>query len=298
MMYRMEEKENDILLFTESAIDLRHIARSGQCFRWDAEDDKSYSIVSGTHFVNASDLMSKEKGLMLKGSTLQEVEKVWVPYFDLTRDYESILDQFASDDAELKRAIDYARGMRILQQDAFETVISFIISANNNIIRISRACRAIAESFGPIVRKNGASIYYAFPTPEALAHREVSELRELGLGYRAPYVLSASRMIAQREVDLSVIHQMETPQARTELMRLPGVGPKVADCILLFAYHRLDAFPVDTWVNKWMERHILKKTAFSRTRIRDYGMAMFGENAGIAQQYMFYYAKEHKINNK
>ena len=188
----------------------------------------------------------------------------------------------------MKLASQYGYGIRILNQDPWEMIISFIISVANNIPRISKTVENISKAYGKEIDFNGNK-YYLFPTPYELSRAGVSDLRNLNLGFRDKYIFEATRRVATGDVVIEDILKMDTSEARKELMKIPGIGAKVADCILLFSMNRMESFPVDTWIKKVMSE--LYVDSSNITQIGKYATQRFGEYAGIAQQYLFYYKR-------
>ena len=192
-------------------------------------------------------------------------------------------------DEKMKEAIKYGSGIRILNQDTWEMLISFIISAANNIPRISKTIENLSRACGKEVEFKGKK-YYLFPTAKELSKLSMDELRACNLGFRDKYIFEVSRLVASGGLNLDEIKSMKMDDAKKELMKLPGVGAKVADCILLFSMGKMGAFPVDTWIKKIMnEVYIDSKNV---KKINQYATQRFGEYAGIAQQYLFYFKRE------
>jgi len=189
----------------------------------------------------------------------------------------------------MKKAVEYGNGIRILNQDPWEMLISYIISAANNIPRISKTIENLSEKFGKKIEMNGRE-YYLFPTPEELSKATMTDLRACNLGFRDKYVYNATRMVMDGSLDLEEIRELEYSEAKKKLMKIPGVGAKVADCILLFSMGKIEAFPVDTWIKKVMNELYIDSTNI--TKINQYAAERFGKYAGIAQQYLFYYKRE------
>ena len=217
-------------------------------------------------------------------------------YFDLNRDYEKIKKQLENIDEYLKTSIEYGKGIRILNQDLWETIISFIISANNNIPRIKGIIERISQKYGNEIEWNGKK-YYTFPTPEQLKDVTVQEFRNLGLGFRDIRLYETTQMILNKEVDLENLRKNpNTQEVRNELLKLSGVGPKVADCILLFSdLKRFDVFPIDVWVRRVMNDLYIKESdesKVSKTKIEKLAEEKFGDLKGLAQQYLFYWRRE------
>lgn len=288
MKYDVMKFENGIIIKNIEDFALKHIFDCGQCFRWNEDGDGSYVGVVSGRVVRVS---KNQNSLIIKGGKIED-EDFWINYFDLNKDYSSIKNELSKDEI-LEKAIEHGYGMRILNQDPFETVISFIISANNRILMIKRAVENISRKFGDEIEFEGRP-YYSFPTPETLAKVDISQIE--GCGFRAPYIAFTAQAIATG-VDLEQISKLSFSKAHEQLIKLKGIGPKVADCILLFSMKKSEAFPVDVWVKRIME-YFYTAPDVSLKKIREYGMEKFGEDAGIAQQYLFYYAREKKIGTK
>ena len=212
----------------------------------------------------------------------------WAGYFDLERDYGEIKRRLSRDPV-LEKAVEFGSGIRILKQDTWEVLVSFIISANNRIPRIKATIERLCRSFGSR-REEGGVTFFNFPASHRLAVLRQEDLLACGCGFRAKYVLHAARMVEEGRVDLSCLSGMTTGEARSALMCFPGVGPKVADCIMLFSMAKFDAFPVDVWVRRVMEHYYVKRDT-PLADIRRYAAERFGPLAGVAQQYLFYYAR-------
>ena len=275
------------------SFNLIHIFECGQCFRWEKQDDESYIGVIKDTVVNVKII---DRKVHLKGVTLMNnVEEYLREYFDLSTDYCKYKEKLIKVDEYLERSINFGYGIRILKQDLWETIISFIISANNNIPRIKKIINAISKEFGnKIVFENKE--YYTFPSVEQLSKASVQDLRNLGLGFRDKRVFNTTQMILNKEVDLEkIIISSDTFKMKEELLKLDGVGEKVADCVLLFALKRRDAFPVDVWVRRVMNDlyiHSENEDKLDKVMIRKIAEEKFGDISGIAQQYLFYWRRE------
>lgn len=266
---------------------LTHILECGQCFRWKKENDGSYTGVIKAGVMNVSSNDGKDICFTyeLSGDANQIIEN----YFDLKRDYKKIKDIISVEDKNMIEAIKYGYGIRILKQDPWEMLISYIISAANNIPRISKTIENISKTYGKKIYFNEME-YYLFPTPEELSKATITDLRELNLGFRDKYVYGAVQDVVSGKVDLEKINKLEYKEAKKELMKIKGVGAKVADCILLFSMNKIEAFPIDTWIRKVMTE--LYGTSNSLKSIEKCATERFGEYAGIAQQYLFYYMRD------
>jgi len=263
--------------------DIKQIAESGECFRWNKIADNKYR---GIIFDNVCEVTQSGKEVIIDG--IDDINLI-NSYFDLERNYDEI-KEFYENDEILKKAMEFGYGIRILNQDKFETLISFIISANNNIPRIKKSVEKISQKYGKKIIFNNEE-NYAFPTPEELFRATEKELRECGVGFRDKYIVQACKEIVTGIIDLEKISQLETEKAKKELLKITGVGPKVADCILLFSMGKTDAFPIDVWVKKIMENLYIKHEVTLK-EIEKYSKEKFGSYAGIAQQYLFYYVRE------
>lgn len=259
-----------------------HIFECGQCFRWikekadDENDNPVYVGVAGSYAARVS---FDDGTLTIEASGGDKA--FWADYFDLGTDYGEIKRTLSESEPKIKEATEYGYGIRILNQDLFETLISFIISQNNNIPRIRKCIEAICERFGEKTAEIDGREIYAFPTPEVLAQAEVEDIAALKLGYRSAYIVESSKEYLQ----------YGAPSCRDDLIKMHGIGPKVANCIMLFGLRDVEAFPLDTWV-----RHIMNDM-YGLDEKADKAMYTlaedrFGEYAGYAQQYLFYYYRD------
>ena len=266
--------------------ELDHIFECGQCFRWKKQSDGSYIgvIKQGVIKINKDN-----NCVQICAEVLGDIEHICKEYFDLETDYSNIQTILCENDENMKKAVEYGQGIRILNQDMWEMLISFIISAANNIPRISKTIENISREYGKGIKFEGET-FYLFPTPEELSKATKEDLRKLNLGFRDKYVFAATQKVVNGEIDLNEIEKMPLNEAKKELMKIPGVGAKVADCILLFSMKKKEAFPVDTWIKKVMNELYLDSTNI--TKINEYATKKFGMYAGIAQQYLFYYKRE------
>ena len=272
----------------------KHIFECGQAFRWRKEDDDSYTAIHMGKIVNVK---KKNENIIFSNTNEKDFQNIWQDYFDLQTDYSEIKSELSKDPI-LEEAIKFGEGIRILNQEPYETTISFIISANNQIPRIKKSIELISENYGEFIGEYKGIKYYSFPKPEILAKVDESELEEkCKVGYRGKYIVNTSKMIYNKEVNLDKLYNMPTKDAKEILMTLPGVGPKVSDCILLFSLNKNDAFPVDVWVKRVMEHFYLKEDT-SLKNISKYAEDKFGNLGGYAQQYLFYYAREQGIGRK
>ena len=286
-------KEQKYKLKNVKSFELRDIFECGQCFRWNKEEDGSYTGVFANNAINVS---KTTKGIYFKGVCEKDIVNTVIDYFDLDRDYNEIKRTLAKVDNNMKESIRYGEGIRILNQDLWETIISFIISANNNIPRIKGIIERLSKKYGKEIEYNNKK-YYTFPTAEELKDVSVQEYRKLGLGFRDIRLYETTKMILNKDIDISKLNQIkDTNQVRDELLKLSGVGPKVADCILLFStLKRFDVFPIDVWVRRVMNDLYIHKEDeknVSKKEILKLANDKFGNLEGIAQQYLFYWRRE------
>lgn len=258
-----------------SDFDIDQIARSGQCFRFRPLGEQHYALVAAGHYLE----IRQQGQSVCFDCTEEEFQSIWRNYFDLDADYSRYKQAVAKRDRYLQSAIATGAGLRILQQELWETIVCFIISQQNNINRIQKCVENLCSLFGEICYNKSHQVYNCFPTAERLAACASEELAPIRLGYRAKYILAAARQVASREVDLDAVRGMKYADAKATLMRLTGVGVKVAECICLFALHHIDAFPVDTHIQQMLDAHYPK--GFPMKRYKGF--------AGVMQQYAFYY---------
>ena len=272
----------------------QHVFECGQAFRWKREDDESYTIVHKKRILNVS---RDGKDIVLDGANMDDFNNIWYDYFDLGTDYSKIKEELSRDPI-LEEAIKYGQGIRILNQDPYETTISFIISANNQIPRIKNSIRLLSENYGELIGEYRGEKYYSFPEPETLAKASQEEIKEVcRVGFRDKYIVNSSRMIVDGEVDLDSLFELSREEASVELKKLAGVGPKVSNCILLFSLKKSDSFPVDVWVKRIMEYFYFKEDT-KNSVISKFAKEKYGELGGYAQQYLFYYAREENLGKK
>ena len=275
------------------SFELKDIFDCGQCFRWNEQEDGSYT---GVFKGNVLNVKKEENKVTFKGICNGDIKEVVEDYFDLNRDYKKIKEYLSKIDDNMKKSVEYGKGIRILNQDLWETIISFIISANNNIPRIKGIIERLSKNYGEEIEYNGEK-YYTFPTAEELKDVSVEKYRELGLGFRDIRLYETTKMILNGEVDLDNLrNNLNTMEVRNKLLTLSGVGPKVADCILLFSdLKRFEVFPIDVWVRRVMNDLYIKnedETKVNKKQIEKIAKEKFGNLAGLAQQYLFYWRRE------
>ena len=265
----------------EKYFDLKQICGSGQCFRMKEIEKNRYEIVA---FGKYLEMEQREDGIFLFCSE-SEFETVWKEYFDLNFDYAKVIDRIDTEDTYLCTAAQYGNGIRILHQDLWEMMISFIISQQNNIKRIRKCIETICERFGERKTSQNGTVYFDFSSPEVLAAAGEEELRSCNLGYRSRYIEKTARQVMEWG-NLEQLKQLPYAKARTKLMEFCGIGEKVSDCICLFALQKKEAFPIDTHIRQVLLEHYPDGFPFER----------YENFSGILQQYIFYYdlTKEEK----
>ncbi|MBQ4039587.1 MAG: DNA-3-methyladenine glycosylase 2 family protein [Oscillospiraceae bacterium] len=265
-------------LRTDDDFDLERIFECGQCFRWNADEKGVYT---GVAYGRAAKIYREGDSIFISG-TVEDFENIWRGYFDLDRSYADIRAGLCVDEY-MTEASTFGAGIRILYQEKWEALCSFIISQCNNIPRIKKIVETLCRLFGDKVTLFGEE-YYTFPSAEKIAALTAEDLAPLRSGYRAPYIINAAKMIASGELDLEKVAAGDPVDALKTLKTLNGVGDKVANCVVLFGLQMLDAFPIDVWMKKALKAHYEG----------GFDPKIFAPYAGIAQQYMFYFARSGK----
>jgi len=285
---------NKIEIEIKDSFNLEDIFECGQCFRWNKAEDGSYVGIIKDSVVK----VKKEKDkVTFEGTSVgnESFKDIIYEYFDLNTDYRELKDILRKVDSNMKEAISFGEGIRILNQDLWECIISFIISANNNIPRIKGIIERISKNYGRKIEFEGKE-YYLFPTPEELSKASKEDLRALGTGFRDIRIYNTTKKIFEDKEYLSRIENLSsTDEMREELLKLDGVGPKVADCILLFSLKRFDVFPIDVWVRRVMNDlyiHAQDEDRINKKEILKIANDKFGSLSGLAQQYLFYWKRE------
>lgn len=275
-----------MIIETPQPFDLESTLLSGQAFRWQRRDEWYRGVVFG----NVVKLRKRDDGIEILSTPddEQSIEPIIRDYFGFKVDLQEIYNSFGSD-ARIQGAITRYRGMRILQQDPWECLVSFICSANSNIGRITRNIHDMCVAFGRPI-SSGADTVYAFPTPRELADADKNRMGRLRLGYRARYISDTARCIADGRLDLISLREESYTDALESLSGLPGVGDKVANCVLLFSLNKPEAFPVDVWIHRALQEWYLRdeEKNLSRPKMRLWAQKRFGRFAGYANQYLFH----------
>jgi len=270
----IQQMGKDIVIAGVNHFDLAQTLDNGQAFRWvSAGNGKFSGIAHGRRL----ELELSDGSLILKDVTLSEFEATWKDYFDLGRSYSNLRDIFKNYNTMIK-ALAFSPGLRLMRQDMWEMLVSFILSQNSNIPRIKKMIEQLCQNFGQKLACGG----FAFPTPQALAGLTENDLAAIRSGYRTAYIIDVARRVADGTLDLSGISAQPTEVVRNTLLEVRGVGPKVADCVLLFGFGRVECFPLDVWMKRVVA--MLYPSGFPE-EIQEY--------AGIAQQFLFHYARSH-----
>ena len=267
---------------------LSQILECGQCFHFDKLDEEVYEVVA---FGRAVKMEQTDKMLRIYGSSMEDYEGIWKSYLDMDNDYGLIKQSVIKADGALKTAVDEKSGIHILNQDFFETLISFIVSQNKSIPQIKQCVKNISHRFGDEVIGYNGETFYVFPDVQRLHDATEEELRECKVGFRAPYIKNATEAVYSGAVTKEKLDELDIAQARELLMTIKGVGEKVANCVLLFGLGRREAFPVDVWMKRIMEQMYFDGKDTKKQDIEAFAVNKFGDLGGYAQQYLFDYAR-------
>jgi len=282
------QKGNAVILTDYNSFSIEETLECGQCFRFIKIAEREYIIIAHSKVLS---ILDKGNEVHFFPCDIDEFESIWINYFDLKRNYREIKEILCERDEVLQKASAYANGIRILNQQSYECLISFIISQNNRIPMIKQVIKNICEFYG-----EGIGDFNAFPEPEKLVNLSEAELRECKAGFRAKYILDATRKVCDRNGGfLKEVDEADTETARKILMNIKGVGPKVADCVLLFSFGRHEVFPTDVWIKRVVEQLYFSGEQLSIKEIQQFSSEKFGEYAGYAQQYLFHYARSEQI---
>ena len=304
-------EENKVILKGIKNFNIKQILECGQCFRWDKITDNNYIIIA---FGKVIEVYQNNDEVIILNSTKEDFENIWIKYFDLERDYGYIKSELPKDEI-LRKSVEFGYGIRILNQDPFEMLISFIISARNSIPSIKKTVKKICEKWGnKVIYKNEE--YYTFPTPKEIKGATLDEIQTTGASFRSKYIVNTIERVNEAieikedikvnpdkyldnpeilDYDLEYITNLSDDECHIALQKFMGVGAKVADCIMLFSMAKHSAFPVDVWVKRAMI-HFYVAPDVSLNKMRIFARDKFGALSGMAQQYLFYYARENKIN--
>lgn len=287
---------NIVMLDHLNHFNITQILESGQVFRFEKISDHSYILNAKQKLIKITQ-QGQCSSAIFYNTNISELDEIWIPYFDIDTNYEHIASVLAEKDEYMRQAVAFGSGIRILRQDPWEMLISFIISQNKGIPHIKECIRNICEKFGmPLEQINGmGQHYYSFPTPKELSRATEEELRACKVGFRAPYIMDACRKVLNGDIILNDIYIMPADEGRASLMQIKGVGPKIADCILLFAYAKSEVFPTDVWIKRVIEGMYFEGKEVKPDEIQRFAKSYFGDLSGYAQQYLFYYGREHAL---
>jgi len=263
--------------------DLKETLECGQCFNFKREEDGFYKVIAFNRVLRVG---QKNDILIFEDTKEEEYKTIWEDYFDLSADYGMIKECIIKNAPELTEIIEKNPGIRIMKQEFFETLISFIISQNKQIPQIKQVISLLSEHYGAKCKDS-----FLFPTPEQLYAAGEDGIRECKAGFRAPYITDAVSKYLNGEISEELLSGMDTDTAREKLMTIKGVGPKVANCVLLYSLHRTESFPVDVWMKRIMEELYFHKNT-DKAIIEQFATDKFGEYSGMAQQYLFIYARD------
>lgn len=288
------QKDNRIILEETKDFHLGQTLECGQCFHFRKLSEYAYGISAFGKLLHAEQI---EDRVIFYDTSMEEYEQIWSEYFDLNRDYGAIKKALLKKDSKLTEAIGTMWGVHILKQDFFETLISFIISQNKQIPHIKQIVENISRQYGKYLGEIRGEKFYSFPDCHTLKTVGEEELRRLKTGFRAPYIRDAAQKVSDGTVSEELLHTMNGAEAMECLMKIKGVGEKVASCVLLFGLEKREEFPVDVWIKRIMEELYFHGNT-SKAEIRKRAMEMYGAYGGYAQQYLFYYGKVNNIGKK
>ncbi len=274
-------------MFPVRDYDLAGTLESGQAFRWNHVDGGWNGVIQN-HWVR----LRADKFSISAEAAQPVADWSWlINYLQTDLDLNAVVASFP-DDEPIRAAVNACRGLRLLRQDPWECLASFILSSTKQIVQIRQIVSVLCERFGePIPAAPPYAPAFGFPSPARLARAREAELRACKMGFRAPYLLETARAVTDGTIDLEKLRELPVEIAREELVKLPGVGRKIADCVLLFAYGFQAAFPVDVWVIKALQKLYFPRRRASAKRLRHFSETHFGPNAGYAQQYLFHYMR-------
>ena len=282
-------KGQNLILTGLDSFNLSHIFDCGQCFRWNRNADGSFF---GIAMGKALKISENDENVIFHNTSIDDFNNIWKEYFDFNTSYSQIKKELSVDKV-LKEAIGYGDGIRILKQDLWECVVSFIISASNNIPRIKKIVEALCYNFGEKISYMD-EVFYSFPGPEKINSLTLEDLSVIKAGFRDKYILDAAEKFVSGEISYDMLKKMSAEDAKKTLMTVKGIGNKVADCIVLFGLSKCESFPIDVWIKRIME-YCYFEGEEPIGKISEFAKEKFGSLGGYAQQYLFFYARENKI---
>lgn len=287
------QKNENIILKDVKDFNIEHILECGQCFNFEKVADMEYIIVAYGKLLH---IRQDKTDVIMYNTSLDDYDNIWKNYFDMEIDYSFIKEYLKNNDEKIVDAIDNKWGIRIINQEFGETLLSFIISQNKQIPHIKQIVRNISERFGNELGEYNGRKYYSFPTLIQLSDATEEDFRELKTGFRAPYLMDAINNM-KKGLSADTFGKLDYESAIKEMLKIKGVGEKVANCVALFSLGYRNAFPVDVWVKRVMEETYFHKET-SKEEIMRFAKEKFGEYGGYAQQYHFYHMRDGKMRNK
>lgn len=288
---KVEAKDNNVYILEADDFVVSQTLECGQCFHFKKLAENDYALV---HLNKLLHIKEEDGVITLFDTSLEEYEDIWKKYFDFENDYGKIKERLLNMDDKLKTAMDEMYGVRILNQDFFETLISFIISQNKQIPHIKQIVAVLSEKYGRYLGEIQGEHFYAFPTPKELEKVSLDELYACKTGFRAPYIYDAVHKVCDGEISGTELMAMDDVQCHDSLVSIKGVGDKVANCVMLFSLGKRSSFPVDVWIKRIVENMYFEREA-KKEEISAFAKEHFGEYGGYAQQYLFYYGRENKL---
>ena len=288
---RIREEKGNTIIEDVKDFDLSQTLECGQCFRFYKQDENDYVVVAYNKLLH---IKQEGNNLIFFNCSENEIEG-WINYFDLNRDYDKIKKFLLRKDKVLKPAIEEKWGVRILNQEFHETLISFIISQNKQIPHIKHLVRRISENYGSYLGSVNGEDYYSFPSCSVLGTITEEDFREMKTGFRAPYLADAVLKLSSGELKETVFKGVEEEEARKKLMTVKGVGEKVANCVMLFSLGYRAAFPIDVWIKRIMEELYFNGEDTPKDVIAKFAKENYWEYGGYAQQYLFCYGRDNKV---
>lgn len=268
----------DYVIRNVKNFDLEQIFECGQAFRFAKDESSKYIRYEGVAFGKYLAIRQEGDSVVFENTSASDFSQIWEDYFDLKRDYNEIIEGIS--DLHAKKCASFGKGIRILHQDPWETVCSFIISQNNNIPRIKKIIETLSERFGVPINTSGKTVY-SFPTPKALCEAGEKAIYDCRTGFRAKYIYDAASRFYSGTFDVEAAKKLSYDELCKELMSIKGIGPKVAACAGLFGFAHYESFPIDVWIKRVIEKYYKE----------DFDVKNFGKYAGIVQQYLFYYER-------
>lgn len=289
---RIYENPSAVVIENVKDFDIHHIFSNGQSIRCKKQKDNSYTCVVKDKIMNVSQI---DNTLYLKNTNLDDVKNFWVNYFGLDVNYSIIKKEILNISPNLSHIIDFGSGLRILNQDEWETLITLILSSNNSMQVLEKVVDNLCSRYGDYIGEYAGEKYYSFPTPDKLSSLSLDELRECKVGFRDKYIKSTSRVICNNDIDLYNLYKLDTKSCLDNLRELSGVGEKVADCVAMLSMRKHDVFAVDIWIKRIMEDIYFNNESNSVKKIRSFAVDKFGDLSSFVQQYLFFFARQNKV---